>query len=87
MSVFTELYAGLALRILYNNSIDNSHWGKLYPSFMAEIDVGFSWKYLRCTFGVSYDTNLAFQFNGSIGCAIPMSVIKSAFKGKKKAAK
>lgn len=75
-SLFSEFSLGYAMRILYNNSFSYAHFGKLYPSVFADVSVGASWKWVRGSFALQYDTNWDFLLRGSIGLSIPISVMK-----------
>lgn len=79
-SVFSEFVMGLSLRILYNGSIKHAHSGKLYPSVFGDFSVGGSWRWLRASMGVQYDTNWNFVFGGKIGVAIPIEMFKKLKK-------
>ena len=77
ISVFSEFALGVNFRFLYNNSLKNAHFGKLYTNVLADFSVGASWKWLRASLGVQYDTNWKFVFEGKVGVAIPIEMFRS----------
>lgn len=79
-AVFSEFVLGLNFRILYNGSIKHAHSGKLYPNLFGDFSVGGSWRWLRASLGVQYDTNWKFVFGGKIGVAIPIEMFKKLKK-------
>ncbi|WP_191015848.1 WD40 repeat domain-containing protein [Treponema zioleckii] len=71
LQLFCELALGLNFRLLYNNSIENSSFGKIYAGLFSEFDVGVQWKMFRIWGGVIYDSNLELLGNIHVGFTIP----------------
>lgn len=77
ITLFSEFALGVNFRFLYNNSLKNAHFGKLYTNVLADLSVGASWKWVRASLGVQYDTNWKFVFEGKVGMAIPIKMFRS----------
>lgn len=82
-ALFSEVEAGLNVKVLYNNSFKNAHAGKPYPGVFAGLSAGASWKYLRASVGAVYDLNYELQVRANVGAQIPTRVFKKLFSKNK----
>ncbi len=82
-ALFSEIEAGINVKVLYNNSFKNAHAGKPYPGVFAGLSAGASWKYLRASVGAVYDLNYELQVKANVGAQIPTRVFKKLFSKNK----